>query len=101
MTEEGLPPLIHALALASTDPDWNPAVTLVTPTRPAPPLPPGATPQMVAMNDALWAWVEADSFRVKVGLMVCIDDHEPEVSRINRSIATIARAWGELLDSLS
>lgn len=67
---------------------------------PAPELPAGASPELVAMNEALWAWVDAGSFDVKVALMACMDDHDPEARTINRTIGDIARAWGEYLATL-
>ncbi len=64
----------------------------------APPLPASATPQMVAMNEALWAWVNAGSFQVKVALMNARRDDE--IDLVNASIADLALAWSDLVESL-
>ena len=67
---------------------------------PAPTLPANSPPELVAVNEALWAWVHNGSFQVKVALMQCMDDHDPETSIINARIADIASAWGAYLETL-
>jgi hypothetical protein len=68
--------------------------------RPAPEVPESASPELIAMNEALWAWVNVGSFQVKGALMQCMDDHDPEARIINRCIGDIARAWGAYLATL-
>jgi hypothetical protein len=68
---------------------------------PPPPLPEPASPELIAMNEALWAWANAGSFRVKAALLQCLHQHDVEARSINHHIGDIARAWGAYLESLS
>lgn len=97
--QSGKIPSVDKMVLPSDVLAWAEARPKRAP-HPAPELPADSTPELVAMNEALWTWVDTGSFDVKVALMQCMDDHDPEARLINRCIGDIARAWGEYLATL-
>lgn len=70
-------------------------------THPAPQLPEklaAASPELQVLNQALWEWVDAGSFDVKVTLLA--GGHEAEVRLINHHLSVIIQAWAHYLDTL-